>query len=38
MTKLTRMEREALDSIFLNLPVHREGLISKIRRLFRKYF
>ncbi len=38
MTKLTRMEREALDNLFMGLPVHKESLIARIRRLFRRYF
>ena len=37
MTKLTHMEREALDSLFMGLPVHREGILSKIKRLIRRY-
>ncbi len=37
MTKLTRMEREALDSLFINLPVYRESLLAKIRRFLRRY-
>ena len=37
MTKLTRMEREALDSLFMGLPEHREGLLTKIRRWIRRY-
>jgi hypothetical protein len=37
MTKLTNMEREALDSLFMGLPVHREGIFSKIKRLIRRF-
>ncbi|GEM_PF-2779169 len=37
MTKLTPMEREALDSLFMRLPAHREGIIAKIKRFLRRY-
>ncbi len=37
MTKLTPVEREALDSLFMKLPAHREGLLAKIKRLLRRY-
>ncbi len=37
MTKLTDIEREALDSLFMHLPRHKEGLFIKIKRLIRRY-
>ncbi len=37
MTKLTQIEREALDDLFMGLPVYRESFFAKIKRLIRRY-
>jgi hypothetical protein len=37
MTKLTQVEREALDNLFIGLPAYRESLFAKVKRLIRRF-